>query len=34
VTSVEEFARRYPEHADDIREVLPALALMEKAKSA
>src|SRR5437867_11873065 len=32
--SVEEFARRYPEHAGEIREVLPALALMEKAKSA
>jgi formylglycine-generating enzyme required for sulfatase activity len=32
--SVEEFARRYPEHADDIREMLPALVLMEKAKSA
>src|SRR6516162_6893601 len=32
--SVEEFARRYPEHADDIREVLPALGLMEQAKSA
>jgi WD40 repeat protein/serine/threonine protein kinase len=32
--SVEEFARRYPEHADAIREILPALALMEKAKSA
>src|SRR5262249_17937696 len=31
--SVEEFARRYPEHADEIREMLPALALMEKAKS-
>jgi serine/threonine protein kinase/formylglycine-generating enzyme required for sulfatase activity len=31
--SVEEFARRYPEHADDIREMLPALALMEQAKS-
>jgi serine/threonine protein kinase len=31
--SVEEFARRYPEHADDIREMLPALLLMEKAKS-
>src|SRR5262249_41460298 len=31
--SVEEFARRYPEHADDIREILPALALMEKAKA-
>jgi serine/threonine protein kinase/formylglycine-generating enzyme required for sulfatase activity len=32
--SVEEFARRYPAHADEIHEVLPALALMEKAKSA
>jgi serine/threonine protein kinase/WD40 repeat protein len=32
--SVEEFARRYPEHADDIREMLPALVLMEKARSA
>jgi serine/threonine protein kinase len=32
--SVEEFARRYPAHADDIRDMLPALALMEKAKSA
>jgi formylglycine-generating enzyme required for sulfatase activity/serine/threonine protein kinase len=32
--SVEEFARRYPEHADDIRQMLPALALMEQAKSA
>ncbi len=32
--SVEEFARRYPEHADEIREILPALVLMEKAKSA
>jgi WD40 repeat protein/serine/threonine protein kinase len=32
--SVEEFARRYPEHADDIREMLPALVLMEEAKSA
>jgi serine/threonine protein kinase/WD40 repeat protein len=31
--SVEEFARRYPEHAADIREMLPALALMEKAKA-
>jgi WD40 repeat protein/serine/threonine protein kinase len=31
--SVEEFARRYPAHADEIREILPALALMEKAKS-
>src|SRR5262245_222903 len=30
--SVEEFARRYPAHADDIRDMLPALMLMEKAK--
>src|SRR5262245_49996799 len=32
--SVEEFARRYPAHADEIRDMLPALVLMEKAKSA
>jgi hypothetical protein len=32
--SVEEFARRYPAHADAIREMLPALVLMEQAKSA
>jgi serine/threonine protein kinase/WD40 repeat protein/tetratricopeptide (TPR) repeat protein len=31
--SVEEFARRYPAHADEIRDMLPALALMERAKS-
>src|SRR5262249_37859022 len=31
--SAEEFARRYPEHADQIREILPALVLMEKAKA-
>jgi serine/threonine protein kinase/formylglycine-generating enzyme required for sulfatase activity len=31
--SVEEFARRYPEQANEIREILPALVLMEKAKS-
>src|SRR6516165_7570432 len=31
--SVEEFARRYPEHADAIREILPALVLMENAKA-
>jgi WD40 repeat protein/serine/threonine protein kinase len=31
--SVEEFAQRYPEHADDIREMLPALVMMEKAKA-
>jgi serine/threonine protein kinase/formylglycine-generating enzyme required for sulfatase activity len=30
--SVEEFARRYPEHADEIHEILPALVLMERAK--
>src|SRR4051794_32670085 len=32
--SVEEFAKRHPEHADDIREMLPALVLMEQIKSA
>jgi WD40 repeat protein/serine/threonine protein kinase len=32
--SVEEFARRYPQHASEIREMLPALVLMEQAKSA
>jgi hypothetical protein len=32
--SVEDLARRYPEHADDIRQLLPALVMMEKAKSA
>src|SRR5262245_41346611 len=32
--SVEEFARRYPGHADAIRAMLPALVLMEKAKTA
>ena len=32
--AVEEFACRYPAHADEIREILPALALMEKAKAA
>jgi serine/threonine protein kinase/formylglycine-generating enzyme required for sulfatase activity len=31
--SVEEFARRYPAQADEIREMLPALVLMEKAKT-
>jgi serine/threonine protein kinase len=30
---VEEFARRYPEHANEIREMLPALMLMERAKT-
>ena len=29
--SVEEFARHYPAHADEIREMLPALVLMERA---
>jgi WD40 repeat protein/serine/threonine protein kinase len=32
--SVEEFVQRYPAHADEIREMLPALELMETAKSA
>jgi hypothetical protein len=32
--SVEEFARRHTEHADDICDIFPALVLMEKAKSA
>src|SRR5438477_698296 len=32
--SVEAFARRYPAHANEIRDMLPALVLMEKAKSA
>jgi eukaryotic-like serine/threonine-protein kinase len=32
--SVEEFARRYPDHADELRDMLPALVLMEKAKTA
>jgi serine/threonine protein kinase len=31
--SVEEFAQRYPDHADEIRDMLPALALMEQAKT-
>jgi serine/threonine protein kinase/formylglycine-generating enzyme required for sulfatase activity len=31
--SIEEFARRYPAHADEIREMLPALVLMEKARA-
>jgi serine/threonine protein kinase/formylglycine-generating enzyme required for sulfatase activity len=31
--SVEEFARRYPAHADELRDMLPALAIMEWAKS-
>jgi serine/threonine protein kinase/WD40 repeat protein len=30
--SVEEFAKRYPAHAGEIREILPALVLVEKAK--
>jgi WD40 repeat protein/serine/threonine protein kinase len=32
--SVEEFARRYPAQAEEIREILPALVLMEQAKAA
>lgn len=31
--SVDDYARRYPEFADDIKEILPALVLMERAKS-
>src|SRR5579871_4185436 len=31
--SVEEFALRYPAHAAEIHDILPALLLMEKAKS-
>src|SRR5207253_9583034 len=31
--SVEEFARRYPEQAAEIRDMLPALVLMERARS-
>ena len=33
-SSVEEFARRYPAHADKIGEILLALVLMQQAKSA
>jgi serine/threonine protein kinase/WD40 repeat protein/tetratricopeptide (TPR) repeat protein len=32
--SVDEVARRYPAHADDIRDMLPAMVLMEKARPA
>jgi WD40 repeat protein/serine/threonine protein kinase len=32
--SVADFAQRYPDHAAEIREMLPALVLMEKAKTA
>jgi hypothetical protein len=31
--SAEKFARRYPAHADEIRDMLPALVLMEQAKA-
>lgn len=31
--SIEEFAARYPAHADELRELLPALVMMEQAKS-
>ena len=31
--TVEDFVRRYPVHADELREILPALELMEKAKA-
>ena len=30
--TVEEFASRYPEHADDIRDLLPTLVVMEQAR--
>jgi tetratricopeptide (TPR) repeat protein/tRNA A-37 threonylcarbamoyl transferase component Bud32 len=30
--SVEEYARRYPEHAEEIRDVLPAVVMMEQLK--
>jgi hypothetical protein len=33
VPTAEEFARRYAVPADEIREILPALVLMEKARS-
>lgn len=32
--SLEEFARRYPAHADEIRELLPALTLIEEPRPA
>jgi WD40 repeat protein/serine/threonine protein kinase len=32
--TVEEFALRYPEHAGELRDMLPALVLMEQAKPA
>lgn len=32
--SIEAFAQRFPQYANEIREMLPALMLMEKAKSA
>lgn len=31
--SVDEYARRYPEYAADIKDILPTLVLMERAKS-
>src|SRR5262245_8216359 len=31
--SVDDYARRYPEFADDIKDILPTLVLMERAKS-
>src|SRR5947207_8232864 len=30
--SVEEYAERYPEHADEIRAILPAVVMMEQLK--
>src|SRR5262245_17779115 len=31
--SIEDFVLRYPDHAEDIREILPAMLMMEKAKA-
>jgi WD40 repeat protein/serine/threonine protein kinase len=31
--SIDDFVRRYPERADEMREMLPALVIMEKAKA-
>src|SRR4051812_6556408 len=31
--SVEEYAARFPEHAEDLRRLLPAVAFLERSKS-
>jgi hypothetical protein len=31
--SIEEYVRRFPDHAGEIREILPTLVMMERAKS-